>query len=214
MNFTNPDDEQWKELNTTEEKHLMKKFNDYIDLEKKFSKNTFLETSDEQESGKFGKKFIISSMIQGAITTGIIISLLFNQIFEFNGNFNNMLEFSFLDPNGLFLFGFMLQIGLTVGLTVIGIFYNHIETNLNREYIGKKQVFPTIHLFGINIFGSIITLSLIAGGIATSDLYQIQNPEALSQIPSIIYISAMCFVSVLTIGIIRAGINFIKNRIF
>ena len=41
--------------NPQEEAHLLKKFNDYVKLEKKFSKQGFLEISDKADAGKFGK---------------------------------------------------------------------------------------------------------------------------------------------------------------
>jgi len=198
-------------LGTSEEAHLMKKFHDYVKLEKKFSHKLF-ETSDKKKSGNFGKKFIISSMIQGSIITGLTISLLINQIFVFNGNFQNMLEFSFLDNNGLFFYGFMLHIVLTVGLAVMGIFYNHIEANIGKEFSGKGKILPIIHLVGINIFGGMITLSIMIGGLATSDLYQLGTPHLLRFIPTLVYISAICFVSVLTVGIVGTSWNFIKSR--
>ena len=39
-----------------------------------------------------------------------------NQLFVFNGNIENMFEFAFTDKSGIFIFGFLLQIGLTAGL--------------------------------------------------------------------------------------------------
>lgn len=196
--------------NTKEEAHLLDKFHDYINLEKKISSQKFLEISDENKPGKFGKRFIISAMIQGAIVTGLTIALFLNQILVFNGNIENMFEFSFTDNSGIFFFGFILQIGLTVGLVTIGIFYNHIEINLNKQFTKFSNLLSWIHLFGTNVFGNIITISLIFAGIATSALYQTELSYLLKSIPILVYSSAICLVAVLGIGII--GITFLFLR--
>lgn len=196
--------------NTKEEAHLLDKFHDYINLEKKISSQKFLEISDENKPGKFGKRFIISAMIQGAIVTGLTIALFLNQILVFNGNIENMFEFSFTDNSGIFFFGFILQIGLTVGLVTIGIFYNHIEINLNKQFTKFSNLLSWIHLFGTNVFGNIITISLIFAGIATSALYQTELSYLLKSIPLLVYSSVICLVAVLGIGII--GITFLFLR--
>lgn len=210
MKLFDSDDETFVGLVTEEEARLMKKFNDYVNLEKRIAKHRLFETSDERISGKFAKKFIVSSMVQGAILTGLIMSLLLNQALLFNGDLPAMLQFSFIDNHGIFFFGFILQICLTVGLALIGLFYNHVESNLNRGFFGKRKTLAFVHLFGLNIFGIVITMSLMLGGIATSDLYQTLSPSLLHIIPPTIYISAILFVMVLTAGIIGLTINFIK----
>jgi len=200
------------EYNSKEEAHLLGKFNDYVNLEKKISTHRFLEISDEPKPGKFGKRFIISAMIQGAIVTGLTIALFLNQILVFNGNIENMFEFAFTDKLGIFFFGFVLQIGLTAGLATIGIFYNHIETNLNRGFTKFSNLVPWIHLCGTNVFGSIITVSLIFAGIATSALYQTEFDYLLKSIPTLVYISAICLVGVLGIGIIGTAFLFFREN--
>jgi len=196
-----------------EESHLLDKFHDYINLEKKISSQKFLEISDENKPGKFGKRFIISAMIQGAIVTGLTVALFLNQILVFNGNIENMFEFAFTDNSGVFFFGFVLQIGLTVGLVTIGIFYNHIETNLNKGFTKFSNLLAWVHLCGTNVFGNIITISLIFAGISTSALYQTDMNYLLKSIPLLVYSSAICLVAVLGIGVI--GITFLflqKNK--
>ena len=202
MRIFNSDNYDNFEYNSKEEAHLLDKFHDYVNLEKKISKQKFLEISDESKPGKFGKRFIISAMIQGAIVTGLTIALFLNQILVFNGNIENMFEFAFTDNSGIFFFGFVLQIGLTAGLVTIGIFYNHIETNLNREFTRFSNISSWIHLWGTNVFGNIITVSLIFAGIATSALYQTEFNYLLKSIPPLVYISAICLVVILGIGII------------
>lgn len=198
--------------NPQEEAHLLKKFNDYVNLEKKFSKQGFLEISDKAEAGKFGKRFIISAMVQGAIITGLTIALFLNQMLVFNGNIENMFEFAFTDTVGIFFFGFVLQMGLTAGLALTGIFYNHIETRKNKEFTKFSNIVSWAHLCGTNVFGSIITISLIFAGIATSALYQTEFDYLLKSIPSLVYISAICLVVVLGIGIFGTAISYIRGN--
>ena len=64
-------------MNTIQKKKVnyLEKFNDYVNLEKDIKKQEFLEISDNSKPGKFGKRFIISAMIQGAIVTGLTIAL-------------------------------------------------------------------------------------------------------------------------------------------
>jgi len=212
MRIFNSDNYDNFEYNSKEEAHLLDKFHDYVNLEKKISKQKFLEISDESKPGKFGKRFIISAMIQGAIVTGLTIALFLNQILVFNGNIENMFEFAFTDNSGIFFFGFVLQIGLTAGLVTIGIFYNHIETNLNREFTRFSNISSWIHLWGTNVFGNIITVSLIFAGVATSALYQTEFNYLLKSIPTLVYISAICLVVVLGIGIIGTAFLFFREN--
>ena len=212
MRIFNSDNYDNYEYNSKEEAHLLEKFHDYANLEKKISKQRFLEISDESNPGKFGKRFIISAMIQGAIVTGLTIALFLNQILVFNGNIENMFEFAFTDNLGIFFFGFVLQISLTVGLVTIGIFYNHIETNMNRGFTGFSNFLSWIHLCGTNVFGNIITISLIFAGIATSTLYQTEFNYLLKSIPPLIYISAICLVIVLGLGIIGTAFLFLREN--
>jgi hypothetical protein len=212
MRFENSDNFDEFEYDSKKEAQLLEKFNDYANLEKKISKRAFLEISDESKPGKFGKKFIISAMIQGAIVTGLTIALFLNQLFVFNGNPQNMFEFAFTDNLGIFFFGFVLQIGLTAGLATIGIFYNHIETNLHSGFTKFNTLLSWIHLFGTNVFGSMITISLIFAGIATSPLYQTELSYLLSSIPTLVYVSAISLAIVLGIGILGTSFLFLKKN--
>lgn len=200
------------EYDSKEESQLLQKFNDYVNLEKDIKKREFLEISDNSKLGKFGKRFIISAMIQGAIVTGLTIALFMNQLFVFNGNIENMFEFAFTDKSGIFIFGFLLQIGLTAGLATTGLFYNHIETNLKKSFSKHNTLLSWTHLIGINVFGSIITSSLIFAGISTSALYQTELSYLLKSIPTIVYISASGFVIVLGIGIIGTAYLLMRNK--
>ena len=200
------------EYDSKKEAQLLEKFNDYANLEKKISKRAFLEVSDESKPGKFGKKFIISAMIQGAIVTGLTIALFLNQIFVFNGNTQNMFNFAFTDDLGIFFFGFVLQIGLTAGLAIIGLFYNHIETNLNSGFTKFNTFFSFFHLLGTNVFGSIITISLIFAGIATSPLYQTELSYLISSVPLVVYTSAISLAIVLGAGVIGTSFLFLRKN--
>jgi len=212
MRFFNSENQDEMEYSSKEEAHLLEKFNDYVNLEKKISKREFLEISDESKPGKFGKRFIISSMVQGAILTGLTIALFLNQILVFNGNIENMFEFAFTDKLGIFFFGYILQIGLTAGLAITGLFYNHIEANMDRKFTKISTMFSWLHLFGTNLFGNVITISLIFAGIATSALYQTEFGYMIKTIPTLVYLSTICLVVVLGIGIIGALFTFIQKQ--
>lgn len=212
MKFFNSDTYDDFDHNSNEEAHLLEKFNDYIDLEKKIAKKQFLEMSDTSETGRFGKRFIISAMVQGAIVTGLTIALLLNQILVFNGDIENMFEFSFTDKSGIFFFGYILQIVLTAGLATIGIFYNHFETNAKKTFSESSNIFSWINLIGTNLFGSMITTSLIFAGIATSSLYQTEFFYVLSSIPDLVYTSAILFVISLGVGIIGTSMSLLKKK--
>jgi len=200
------------EYNSKEEANLLQKFQDYVKLEQKISKRGFLEISDEYKAGKFGKRFIISAMVQGAILIGLTIALFLNQILVFSGNIENMFDFSFTDNLGIFFFGYILQIGLTAGLATLGLFYNHIEANLDKKFTKFNSILSWTHLFGTNVFGNIITISLIFAGIATSALYQTEFNYLLKTIPPLVYISAIGLTIILGIGIIGTALLFIRKN--
>ncbi len=212
MRTFNSDNSDDYEYNPNEEAHLLEKFHDYIDLEKKISKRGLLEISDEYKPGKFGKRFILSAMIQGAIVAGLTIALFLNQILVFNGDIDTMFDFAFTDNLGIFFFGYILQIGLTAGLATISLFYNHIETNLNKTFTRFNNILSWVHLFGTNVFGSIITISLLFAGIATSTLYQTEFIHLLPSIPTLIYISAISLVIILGMGLIGTSFLFIRKN--
>jgi len=65
---------------------------------------------------------------------------------------------------------------------------------------------------GTNVFGNIITISLIFAGIATSALYQTEFNDWLTSIPILVYSSAICLVVVLGIGIIGISFLFIREN--
>ncbi|QLH06856.1 hypothetical protein [Nitrosopumilus ureiphilus] len=212
MRIFNSDNHDGLEYDSKEEAHLLEKFNDYVNLEKKISKREFLETSDEFKAGKFGKRFIISAMIQGAIVAGLTIALFLNQILVFNGNVENMFEFAFTDKLGIFFFGYILQIGLTAGLATIGLFYNYIEINLDKRFTKFSNILSWIHLCGTNVFGNMITMSLMFIGISTSSLYQTEFDYLLKIIPPLVYTSAIGLVVVLGLGIIGTSFLVINKK--
>jgi len=61
--------------------------------------------------------------------------------------------------NGSF-FGYILYILLVVAIAVTAVFDNHLEINMGKKIRGLKAVLAWIHLIGINVGGTAITLTM------------------------------------------------------
>ncbi|HET8719465.1 MAG TPA: hypothetical protein VFM64_00525 [Candidatus Nitrosotenuis sp.] len=147
-----------------EESRLMKKFYDYAELEKKESeRKRFLEISDKRRSSVWGNRFVISAIIQGAIITGLTVAMILMQIVS-GVNLVEFLSLSMSDSAKWFFFGYFMYITLAVAIAITAIFYNHLESNLNKPIRGSTRYLVWAQLIGMNIGGSAVTILLIVFG--------------------------------------------------
>ena len=83
---------------------------------------------------------------------------------------------------------------------------------MKKSFSKHNTLLSWTHLIGINVFGSIITSSLIFAGISTSALYQTELGYLLKSIPILVTCSASGFVIVLGIGIIGTAYLLLRNK--
>lgn len=206
--WDNPVDDFFSE---DEESRLMKKFYDYAEIEKKESeRKKFLEVSDKKRPSPWGNRFVLSAIIQGAIITGLTVSLIIMQAVFSDTSLIEFLSLSLDGPAKWFFFGYFMYITLVVSIAITAIFYNHLESNLNKKVRGKRNQLVWAQLIGMNVGGAITTILLIVAGFVGTGFVSFaegeQNQAAylteLVKLP--VAISAMVF----AVGMVSGGIAY------
>ena len=206
--WDNPVDDFFDE---DEESRLMKKFYDYAEIEKKESeRKKFLEVSDKKRPSPWGNRFVLSAIIQGAIITGLTVSLIIMQAAFSDTSLIEFLSLSLDGPAKWFFFGYFMYITLVVSIAITAIFYNHLESNLNKKVRGKRNQLVWTQLIGMNVGGAITTILLIVAGFVGTGFVSFvegeQNQAAylteLVKLP--VAISAMVF----AVGMVSGGIAY------
>jgi hypothetical protein len=175
--------------------------------------------------GVWSNRFIISAIIQGAIITGLTISIVSIQIlFSSKINIIQFLSLSFEGPAKWFFLGYIFYMILVVAIAVTATFYHHLEIDMRKSIRGLKSVLAWIHLVGMNVGGAATTLTMIFAGLIGSGILSVitSGPSASSSSSSsfsqlqpnvgvmvqfIPPISA--FAGLLSIGVISGGITYI-----
>src|SRR6266516_6526088 len=124
--------------------------------------------------GVWSSRFIISAIIQGAIITGLTISIVSIQIlFSSKINIIQFLSLSFEGPAKWFFLGYIFYMILIVAIAVTAVFYNHLEINMGKRIRGLKAMLAWIHLIGMNVGGIAITLTMIFAGLIGSGIFSV-----------------------------------------
>jgi hypothetical protein len=172
--------------------------------------------------GVWSNRFIISAIIQGAIITGLTISIVSIQIlFSSKINIIQFLSLSFEGPSKWFFLGYIFYMILVVAITVTVTFYHQLEIDMGKSIRGFKSAFAWIHFVGMNVGGAAATLtmifakligsgilSVITSGAGASSVSQLQ-PNIGVMVQFIPPISA--FAGLLSIGVITGGITYITT---
>ena len=110
--------------------------------------------------GVWSNRFIISAIIQGAIITGLTISIVSIQLlFSSKINIIQFLSLSFEGPAKWFFLGYIFYMILVVAIAVTATFYHHLEIDMKKSIRGFKSALAWIHLVGMNVGGAGITYS-------------------------------------------------------
>ena len=172
--------------------------------------------------GIWSNRFIISAIIQGAIITGLTVSIVSIQLlFSSKINIIQFLSLSFEGPAKWFFLGYIFYMILVVAIAVTATFYHNLEIDMRKSIRGIKSVLAWIHLIGMNVGGAATTLtmifaglvgsgilSVITGGGTSSSVSQLQ-PNVGIMVQFIPPISA--FAGLLSIGVISGGIAYITT---
>lgn len=171
-------------------------------------------------NGVWSNRFIISAIIQGAIITGLTISIVSIQLlFSSKTNIIQFLSLSFEGPAKWFFLGYIFYMILVVAIAVTATFYHHLEIDMRKSIRGFKSVLAWIHLVGMNVGGAATTLTMIFAGLigsgilsvitgGTSSVSQLQ-PNVGIMVQFIPPISA--FAGLLSVGVISGGIAYITT---
>ena len=204
-------------LDSEKEAQLLKKFNDYRELEKnEVKKRNTVESGNKTKPGIWTSKFIVAAIIQVVIITGLTIFLLATQFIHSEINFMQLLTNSFDGTSKWFFFGYIMYMTLVVGVAVTAILYNHVEMNLKKQFRGFRNILSWIHLLGMNVGGtaSLVTLMWIGlqgSGISNLLSYGAINAESQNQIMEQFSLGLGIFISIFAFGIIAGVIAFLTT---
>lgn len=171
--------------------------------------------------GVWSNRFIISAIIQGAIITGLTISIVSIQIlFSSKINIIQFLSLSFEGP--ALVLGYIFYMILVVAIAVTATFYHHLEIDMRKSIRGFKSVLAWIHLVGMNVGGAATTLTMIFAGLIGSGILSVitsgagtsssvsqLHPNVGVMVQFIPPISA--FAGLLSIGVISGGVTYITT---
>lgn len=195
-----------------EESRLLKKFYNYMEIEKKETeRRKFLEVSDKKRPSVWGNRFVLSAIIQGAVITGLTVALILIQAVFADVSLIEFLSLSINGPAKWFFFGYFMYITLVVTIAITAIFYNHLETNLNRQVRGNKKQLAWAQLVGMNVGGAATTILMMLAGLAGAGFvdFVIGNETTSSEIMNVMEIPITGFALVFAGGIIAGGIAYI-----
>lgn len=195
-----------------EESRLLKKFYNYVEIEKKETeRRKFLEVSDKKRPSVWGNRFVLSAIIQGAVITGLTVALILIQAIFADTSLIEFMSLSIEGPAKWFFFGYFMYITLVVAIAITAIFYNHLETNLNRQVRGNKKQFAWVQLVGMNIGGAATTILMMLAGLVGAGFvdFAIGNESTSSEIMNAVEIPITGFALVFAGGIIAGGIAYI-----
>lgn len=195
-----------------EESRLMKKFYNYVEIEKKETeRRKFLEVSDKKRPSVWGNRFVLSAIIQGSVITGLTVALILMQAIFANVSLIQFLSLSIDGPAKWFFFGYFMYITLVVAIAITAIFYNHLETNLNRQVRGNKKYLAWVQFVGMNVGGAGTTILMMLAGLVGAGFvdFAIGNESVTSEITNAVEIPVTGFALVFAAGIITGGIAYI-----
>jgi hypothetical protein len=171
-----------------------------------------------KRTGSWGNKFILSAIIQGAIITGLTISVVGAQMISSSVNIIQFLSLSFDGPAKWFFLGYVFYMILVVAIATTAIFYNHLEINMEKSIRGIRSVMAWVHLIGMNVGGAATTISMILAGLMGSGaLDLILNAGNTTELqPNLAILDQFIppiatFAGVLSIGVIVGGISYITT---
>ena len=172
--------------------------------------------------GIWSNRFIISAIIQGAIITGLTISIVSIQmLFSSKINIIQFLSLSFEGPAKWFFLGYIFYMILVVAIAVTATFYHHLEIDMGKSIRGFKSVLAWIHFVGMNVGGAATTLTMIFAGLIGSGILSVitsgAGASSVSQLQPNVGVMVQfippisAFAGLLSIGVISGVITYITT---
>lgn len=199
-----------------EESRLLKKFYDYAEIEKKESeRRRFLEVSGKKRTSVWGNRFVLSAIIQGSIITGLTVAMILIQIVFVDTNLIQFLSLSLDGAAKWFFFGYFMYITLVVAITITAIFFNHLESNMNRPITGTKRYLVWSQIFGMNVGGAATTLLLIVTGFVGAGFidFTLGEQQSYESITEYTAIPITIFALIFAIGMVCGGTAYITTYV-
>ena len=117
--------------------------------------------------------------------------------------------------------GYIFYLILVVAIAVTSVFYNHLEINVGKRIRRFKTILAWIHLIGMNVGGTTITLTMIFAGLIGSGILGVITSGGSTSVVSkltpnnaimVQFIPPIAsFAAILSIGVIAGGITYIAT---
>jgi uncharacterized membrane protein SirB2 len=167
----------------------------------------------------WSNRFIIAAIAQGAIITGLTLSIVTAQLLVSGINIIQFLSLSFEGPAKWFFLGYIFYLILVVAIAVTAVFYNHLEVNLDKQIHGFRSVLAWIHLIGMNVGGAATTIAMILAGVIGSGMLDLMLNRDMAdgtlqpnvEIMEHFITPIAAFASLLSIGVIAGGVAYITT---
>jgi hypothetical protein len=177
------------------------------------------EAKKSSSSSIWSNRFIIAAIAQGAIITGLTLSIVTAQLLVSGINIIQFLSLSFEGPAKWFFLGYIFYLVLVVAIAVTAVFYNHLEVNLGKQIHGFRSVLAWIHLTGMNIGGAATTIAMISAGLIGSGILDLMLNGGMADStlqPNIEILEDFitpiaAFAGLLSIGVIAGGVVYITT---
>lgn len=208
------DSSNYDKYEEDEESRLLKKFYDYVEIEKKESeRRRFLEISDKKRPSTWGNRFVLSAIIQGSTITGLTVALILMQVVFSSASIIEFLSVSLDGAAKWFFFGYFMYITLVVSIAITAIFYNHLESNLGRRINGTKRHLVWVQFFGMNVGGAAATILLIVAGFVGTGFVDSMSgmQESAPGIIDAVKIPVAGFSLLFGIGIVCGGVAYVST---
>lgn len=173
------------------------------------------------EESVWSNRFLKSAIAQGAIITGLTIVFVLGQMMYSSRAINiiQFLSLSFEGPAKWIFLGYIFYMILVVAIATTALFYNHFEVNMGRSIHGLKSVLAWIHLIGMNVGGTSVTIAMIIAGMMGSGILDMiaSGTDAVTELKPntsimVQFISPVSvFAAILVMGVIAGGLMFITS---
>lgn len=172
------------------------------------------EALNESNTSNWSQRFIVSAILQSmliiiATTSGTIIQLAYSSKI----NIIQFLSLSFEGPAKWIFLGYVFYLILITLISMTATFYNHLEKNLRLKLSGVKSLLAWVNLFGVNVGGAVVAITLIYAGLVGSGIFDLiitgKDVATLKENPTIMnefVIPIVVSVNILIVGVIVGSI--------
>lgn len=175
-----------------------------------------VQAGNAAKNGVWSNRFIVAAIAQGAVITGLTLSVVAAQVLVSGINIIQFLSLSFEGPAKWFFLGYVFYMIMVVAIAVTAVFYNHLEVNMGKRVRGFRSALAWVHLVGMNVGGAAATIAMIFAGLAGSGILGVvvggvDAPQPDMAIMEQFIAPIAAFAGLLSIGVLAGGLAYITT---